>query len=360
MQETTSAKQMISRSGRGGSTQATFLATSLLVNAEPRAWLAGELTLDGYLKAVRDELAVARKLASGEEVPLPAAIGLQAVSVPEGFRLETPWGTLRQPDPWQKRWAPVGADLVLITSFPMAVQIRAWEVEETPTLPDPAFFEPLRTLEQTLDQLRLALLLGSKSETPAALTTTWRFLPDPFQIPAFSWGVDQSRQLAAAISDTEVSEIERWTRLVAERFDGKLDLATRRLLSALTNRPSGEDGLVDAMIALESLFGSRPAGRIRTHIAKAVNALLGGDSEARAERHRLVRRLYDRRKDVVHGGHLESIEAEDARAAATRLVTEAMRALIAERANLIGDDSRGEKLARGERKAMGSGSELAR
>jgi hypothetical protein len=347
VEETTSAKQMMSRSGRGGSTQAVFLATSLLVNAEPRAWLAGDLTLDRYLQAVRDELAAARALASGEEVLVPAAIGLQSVSVPEGFRLETPWGLLRQPDPWQKRSAPVGADLVLITPFPMAVEIRPWEKEGSPSLPDPAFFKPQRELEQTIDQLRLALLLASDFEAPVALATTWRFLPDPLQIPAFNWNVDQSRRLAATMDDAHAAEIECWMQLVAERFDVKLDLATRRLLSALTNRFNGEDGLVDATIALESLFGSRPSGRIRTHLAKALNTLLGGDSEARAGRHQLVRRIYDRRKDVVHGGHLEPAEAEDASAEATRLVTEAMRALIAVRADLIGDDSRGEKFARG-------------
>lgn len=347
VENTTNAKSMMSRSGSGGSIQAGFLAISLLVNAEPRAWLAGELTLDSYLQAVRDELATARALASGEEVLVQAAIGLQSVGIPEGFRLETPWGLLQEPNPWQKRSAPVGADLVLITPFPMAVEIQAWE-EAALTRPKPTFFVPQRELEQTLNQLRLAVLLASDPDAPMALATTWRLLPDPFLLPGFTWNVEQSRLLNATIDGGQRAEIERWMQLVTERFDGKLDLATRRLLSALTNRHSGEDGLVDATIALESLFGSRPPAKIRTHLAKALNTLLGGDSEARDERNQLVRRLYDRRKDVVHGGHLEPAEAEDARTTAAGLVTEAMRALIAERADLIKDNSRGEKLARGE------------
>jgi Apea-like HEPN len=348
VEEMTDTKQMTSRSGRGGAAQAGFLTTSLLVNAEPRTRLAGELTLDGYLQAVSDELAVARALASGEEALVPAAIGLQSVTVPDGFRLETPWGLLRQPDPWQKRWAPVGADLVLITPFPMAVDIHAPNADGTPIMPDLAFFEPQRKLEQTIDQLRLALLLASDSEAPVALRSTWRFIPDPFQLPGFNWNVDQALQLGGSIDDDDVRGVECWTRLVAERFDGKLDLATRRLLRAFTNRLSSEDGLVDATIALESLFGSRSSRTIRPHLGKVLNRLLGGDSETRDERHRLVWRLYDRRKDVVHGGHLEPTEAEETRTEATRLVTEAMRTLIAERADLIGDDSRGERLASGE------------
>jgi hypothetical protein len=76
--------------------------------------------------------------------------------------------------------------------------------------------------------------------------------------------------------------------------------------------------------------------------------LLGGDAKERDGRTRLVRRIYDRRKDIVHGGHLDPTEAEESRTAAARLVMQAMAALLAERADLIVDDSRGEKLARGE------------
>jgi hypothetical protein len=237
---------------------------------------------------------------------------------------------------------------VLETHFPMAIDVRDWDPDGEPRFPEPEFFEPRMQLDQTLNKLRLALLLSSDPLVPRALVTTWRFVPDPVQMPGFQWSVDQSRLLQAAITEEQVPEIRRWMSLVAERYDGKLDLATRRLLSALSNRMDGEDGLVDATIALESLLGSRPAGRIRTHLAKALNALLGGDAKERDGRTRLVRRIYDRRKDIVHGGHLDPTEAEESRTAAARLVMQAMAALLAERADLIADDSRGEKLARGE------------
>jgi hypothetical protein len=352
IEKTTAARNLMSRSGRGGTTQAGFLVTTLLANAEPRAWATGKLTLDDYLLAARTELAAARSLATGEEALVTAAIGLQSVNVPEGLHLDTPWGLMREPDPWQKRWAPVGADLVLETPFPMAIDVRDWDPDGEPRFPGPEFFEPRMRLDQTLNQLRLALLLSSDPAAPRALVTTWSFVPDPLQMPGFQWNVDQSRLLQTGITEEEAPEIRRWMSLVSERYDGKLDLATRRLLSALSNRMNGEDGLVDATIALESLLGSRPAGRIRTHLAKALNSLLGGDSEERDSCTRLVRQIYDRRKDIVHGGHLDPTEAEEARTAAARLVMEAMAALLSELPDLILDDSRGEKLARGTRPSM--------
>jgi hypothetical protein len=248
IEKMTVARSMMSRSGRGGSTQAGFLVTTLLANAEPRVWTTGKLTLGDYLVAARSELAAARSLAAGEEALVTAAIGLQSVKVPEGFRLETPWGLLREPDPWQKRWAPVGADLVLETHFPMAIDVRDWDPDGEPRFPEPEFFELRMQLDQTLNKLRLALLLSSDPLAPRALVTTWRFVPDPVQMPGFQWSVDQSRLLQAAITGEQVPEIRRWMSLVAERYDGKLDLATRRLLSALSNRMDGEDGLVDATI----------------------------------------------------------------------------------------------------------------
>jgi hypothetical protein len=346
----TTSKQLMGRSGRGGGTQAGFLAALLLANAEaPAASAAGGLTVEGYLDAVCGQLEMARKLASGSEVAVVAAIGLEGVTAPEDFEFETPWGRLRTPSGWEKRLAPLNADLVIETTFPMAVEARDRGPQGELVLPDPDFFAPQREMIETVDQLRLAFVLTSGPQEPVGLRTGWRYIPDPFQYPGFSWGLQpQMPRVSKPISDLELEELDRWMGLVEERHRSTLDLATRRLLGAITERFSDEDGLVDLTIALESLLGSRSPKKIRRHLSKALNSLLGGDSSARDARHRLVSRLYDRRKDVVHGGHLEPVMARDARVEATELVVEAMRALIADRADLIDDDSRGEKLAKGQ------------
>jgi len=343
------SKQLTGRSGRGGGLQACFLAALLLANAEASASAAGELTFEVYLDAVREQLRIARILASGKEVEVVAAVGLEGVAAPEDFELMTPWGRLRAPSVWEKRWAPRNADLVIEIPFPMAVEAREPGPNGELVLPDPQFLAPQREMIETVDQLRLAFVLASDPQEPVAPIAGWRYIPDPFQHPGFSWGLQSPRPRGPKpITDLKLESLERWMGLVDERHESTLDLATRRLLGALTERFSDEDGLVDATIALESLFGSRSPGKIRRHLSKALNSLLEGSPETRNARNRLVGRLYDRRKDVVHGGHLEPVRARDARAEATRLVTEAMRALIADRSDLIADDSRGEKLATGQ------------
>lgn len=345
--ELTSSKQLMGRSGRGGGTQAGFLPTMLLANAEPQAFAAGELTLQNYLDAVVEELRVARLLAAGEEVDVIVAVGLQGVALPDDFQFESPWGRLREPTDWERRWAPLGADLVLAVTFPMAVEVRDQGPEGETVLPNPDFLDPQRRLIETVDHLRLAFVLASNPEAPLPLNTTWRLIPDPFQLPGFSWGLQPPMpRVARPISKAELPEIERWMGLVAERYHQKLDLPTRRLLGALTDRPLGEDGLLDATIALESLFGTGH-GEIRFRLAAALAWLLGSTLEERIDYQRLASKLYDQRSKVVHGSHLDPAEAETARGAAIRLTIESMRALISARPELIADEERGRKLVLG-------------
>jgi hypothetical protein len=345
--ELTTSKQLMGRSGRGGGTQAGFLATLLLANAEAQAIAAGELTLQSYLDAVTEELRVARLLAAGEEVDVSVAVGLQGVALPDGFHFETPWGRLREPSDWERRWAPLGADLVLEATFPMAVEARDQGPEGETVLPNPDFLNPQRRLIETVDHLRLAFVLASSPETPIALNTTWRYVPDPFQFPGFSWGLQPPMpRETRPVSKAELPEIERWMNLVTERYEPKLDLPTRRLLGALTDRALGEDSLLDATIALESLFGTGQ-GEIRFRLAAALAWLLGSTLEERIERQRLAGKLYDQRSKVVHGSHLDPAEAEAARGAAIRLTIESMRVLISDRPELIADEERGRKLVLG-------------
>jgi Apea-like HEPN len=345
--ELTTSKQLMARSGLGGGTQGGLLAILLLANAEPRAIAAGELTLQSYLDFVTEELGVARQLAAGEEVNVRAAVGLQGTALPKGFHFETPWGHLREPSTWEQRWAPLGADLVFETLFPMSIEARDQGPGGEMAAPNSDFFNPQRRLIDTVDHLRLAFVLASSPEAPIALNATWRYIPDPFQIPSFSWGLQPPRARGSRpISKAELPEIERWMELVAERYDPKLDLPTRRLLGALTDRPLGEDGLLDATIALESLFGTGQ-GEIRFRLAAAVAWLLGSTLEERTERQRLAGKLYDQRSRVVHGSHLNPADAEVARGAAIRLTIESMRALISDRPELIADEERGRKLVLG-------------
>jgi len=340
----TATKQAISRSGRGGASQAGFLPSTFLINAEPRAWLSGELSLESYLNAVTAELAAARALAEENEVMVPVTVGFRSVQVPDEFELKTPWGVLRRPNPWQRRWAPAEADVVLEVDFPMAAHIPDEDFDAAFRALASEFFAPLTELEGEINKMRLALLLGSASEPPVSLAPTWRFIPDPLQAPGFSWWSGEARMTAGEINSGDVEELESWMKTVEERFDSKLDLATRRLLSSVTQRMNAEDGLIDATVALESLFGTGQ-GEIRFRLSVAIAWLLESDPEARERRRRQVSSIYDDRSKVVHGGHLAPERAEEARNEAIAVAISAMGTLISDRPELIADESRGRTLA---------------
>ena len=98
------------------------------------------------------------------------------------------------------------------------------------------------------------------------------------------------------------------------------------------------------MVALESLFGTGQS-EIGFRLSVAVAWLLDDDRKSRAKRQKQVAALYGKRSRIVHGAPLKRQEIEEAQVEATQLVIDAMRALYAERPELIADDQRGKTLA---------------
>jgi hypothetical protein len=71
-------------------------------------------------------------------------------------------------------------------------------------------------------------------------------------------------------------------------------------------------------------------------ISSSLAWLLGEGADGRQATRREVGRLYGLRSDVVHGNRpLEPTEAAEARSSALRLTLEALRRLIANRADLL-------------------------
>lgn len=331
--------QFMARSGRGSSAHASFLATTFLINAEPQAWRTGKLTRQSYLEAVRGEVEGARRLAIGEETMVRVSVGLSPANLPENWRLVTPWGILRAPNSWERRWTPEQAGAVLDVEFPMAIILGDRRAEQG-VAPE-EFMRPNIELEANVDQLRLALVLATPGDQPFALSQVWQLIPDPLQLPGFRFGFSQP--MPSAGEPTSQSELKRWCRLVRSRHSPALDLPARRILSSLTTRTQPEDGLLDAMVALESLFGTGQS-EIGFRLSVALAWLLDDDYESRTKRQEQVASLYNKRSKIVHGAHLKQQEADNARGEAIQLVVNAMRSLYSERPELIADDQRGKTL----------------
>jgi hypothetical protein len=78
-----------------------------------------------------------------------------------------------------------------------------------------------------------------------------------------------------------------------------LQITERRLVSAIAQRAEKDDALIDAVIAWESLVGTRY--RTTARVAGALTNLLEGEAPERPALRRRLLEIYDLRSRVVHG-----------------------------------------------------------
>jgi hypothetical protein len=115
------------------------------------------------------------------------------------------------------------------------------------------------------------------------------------------------------------------------------------LISAVAGRHDVEDGLVDAVIAWESLFAGTDAGELSFRIAAAMSWLMGRTADDRLALHREITSLYGTRSRVVHRG-VAGQDLTTERDRAVELGIAAMHALLRDHPDLVDDDNRGRKL----------------
>lgn len=343
--ELTSSKAYMSSAGQGGSVQMGTLVSTLLSGAETRAQFDAVDTAEGFLEIVDSQIDELRKLVAGRSVEVPAAVGLASLQADEDFRLETPWGLLRTATAWDRRRAPTGATLVLVTTFSLQIQLGVdLSPESGWSGPPPGFLDAHQDLERRVDLTRLMLLLGLDREQPPAVAQTWRHISDPLNLGGFSWGMASPVLIAGSVGNEDAPSLEKWGELIDERYHPSLGLAVRRTLSSIAMRHDPADGIVDAVVALENLFGTGQS-EVGFRLSAALAWLLEGDPQARVARHKAVNDLYGLRSGIVHGRDLSPDELYPRRIEASQLAVESLRKLFEHHADLIAaGDQRGKRL----------------
>jgi hypothetical protein len=104
------------------------------------------------------------------------------------------------------------------------------------------------------------------------------------------------------------------------------------------------DGLVDAVIALESMFAGTDKAELRFRIAAAVAWLLEPDDpKRRSSMYREVRDLYDARSKIVHGAAWTADQGQ-ARERAFEIGRDCLKMLYVDFPHLLRDDQRSVKI----------------
>lgn len=347
--------------GRGGSFQDAMFAEMILASAwdfltvtQPRPSLADLLARVGvHIDALR--MAV-----RGEPVLVPGRIVFTGFVVHEPRAIATPWGVLRPIEEWERKLAPPGlegavsgtdavgehttglyaGEMVLETLVPYSIVIgQAYDFgsdvpEPWPTMPG------MDASRRRLEGLQLALLLATQRPVGSWVTArlAWQWTADLFGHGGnVSWSntTQQPGFMPYRLGEDECKAIEYWADLVGQRWSDKIDIGVRRLLSAANARTDMADRLVDAVIVWENLFGTSQ-GETRLRVSSAMAWLLQpADSEAREALQPQLRKIYDARSSIVHGGQAsESMLVDQANAALT-YARDILRLLFRDRANVL-------------------------
>ena len=228
----------------------------------------------GTVLACFDDLRLA---ARGEPVLAHTLTGVVGMTLPQGKSVTTPWGTLRPTGPitgsHRQRQGQTTTTCTLTESVRVPIKFDRAAAPDNPFRPRTVDSERVRVL------FPIACALASKGAggTTAPLLT-WSSFMLPFygtlgySIPLLPPVVPRSVDLADVMD-----ELENWTRVVEHQHSPSIDLAAKRLVSAIGRRTDRTDALIDAVIVWESLVGtsSETSFRVNGALAKMIESAPG-------------------------------------------------------------------------------------
>ncbi|MDP8931334.1 MAG: HEPN domain-containing protein [Actinomycetota bacterium] len=350
--------------GRGGGLQLAVLPTSLLQDAFHRILTREVHDADSFAREAQGQVDLLRRLARGEIVLVPALLAFTYVRLPQDTSIQTPWGLLRELRETERDLAPsdlsgrlshthadgtnvevdYSGDVVLETEVPLRIEILpSMDAEPDLSKMSSAGAE----LERRASLISLAITLASEHKPYAFAIPTWQVIFDPLAHgPMLSWRERTRGGIGISprqVERSELSRIESWSKTIADAHNTNIDIAIRRLQTAIADRRNVVDSLIDLVIAWENLFGSSQ-GEATLRLSGSLAILLTEDPTRRREIKRQVSRTYGLRSKVVHGAtELDPSTTTQQVLAAIDLTVEALRELYGERSDLLAAPSSGDR-----------------
>jgi hypothetical protein len=321
--------------------QAAIFPGQLILMAAYQCLAADDLTQQRFVSEAVRALDEVRSLLAGEAVDVPFYVGLSGLTLATGVELPTPWGTIRPLRSSEEHLfftGPPDARVVLQGS----VEIKVMPEEKIGRGYPAQDAVSLMTRKAVL-----ALTFGVDRDPPVGISTSWSLifshLNGSMSVPGLRSGLVAPCELSAA----DTAEVLRVSPVIEERYCGEIDLSVRRYLSALGNRSDPVDGLIDAMISLESLTQQDISG-VTFQLAASVAVLLGDTITEREAIFRRMKALYGKRSRVVHGSaSLPPTELVEAALETANLVLRCLRKLFFERPELLRSEQRGRDIVLG-------------
>jgi hypothetical protein len=335
--------RVASSSGTVGSVQVGLVGERLIAGAAERC--GSQITLDGndVLTQVDCQLEELRLLARGRSAEVPATVGLSGLELPQDHILKTALGDLRPASHSPSEVLPgsPSPDVMLTLTFPL----RYTRVpSDVPFKGAPAgFWDSWREFEARVDLVRLAVLLAHGPESGVVLRTVCEQMHDPLFAGGLRGRLDSPR-FSIPFDPAREAAIVEWAERIHTYFRTEIALAVRRAISAADGLRATDDALVDAVIALEALFGAG-ASEVGFRLQTALAFLLADDESERRAIHAEVGELYNARSQLVHGsGVADQERLVQLRGDAVKLAVRCLRLLFSTHHGLIADRGRGKRI----------------
>jgi len=335
-------------SGGGGSRQLISVIDAIIFNAAVLAQLDGSrLDHSGMMTAIPKSVEFFRKLATKKPVDVPAIIGFSGIQIKQDENLKFGDDELRAIRPVEKDLLLNEADRVTsVFATQFAVQLldmssskpgeETDEFMRTWNKYSARIQESHKTLQRRIDRVRLSILLASDGVEHLATSEVTRYIADPTQQGGISsWQMDQRSPVGYALRDGQSEDIARLYGLIQEKHPESLDIAMKRILSAVSQRWEATDAFIDAVVVWENAFGttSETTFRVTGAIAKLLEP---GSVEQRAKLQKELKSLYETRSRLVHGAKEPKLEeAWEQRERAIAIALDILRKLYSERPDLL-------------------------
>jgi hypothetical protein len=259
-----------------------------------------------FVRTVLEGFEELRRAVRGERVRAYAITGLARVSLPEGVQISTPWGVIRPAQSVTSKMAQSMPDYLEPKTSCILAEPRLIPVKFDRAASPVYSFDAADTAPSRSNYLLpLACALASKDpSTPVAPLITWSTLLLPFQ-GGFSYSSPLlPRNFGAEVSLSDrVAEIEEWARTVDRAHVPSVDIAARRVVSAIAHRLDRSDALIDAVMVWENLVGT--STEVTFRVSAALAKLLEGDAAKRRTLRNDLSAIYDIRSRLVHGDMID-------------------------------------------------------
>jgi len=315
---------MVLHAGGGSRVSPTGLLTGLLSSAFLHVYslrLPRDETT--FVRTVLEGFEELHRAARGERVRAYLIFGIGGVKLADERQVSTPWGVMRPAPPTSlERSIRVGFQPVTrcLLAESRLVTVK-FDRAESPQ-------ETFDSSEIAADSLYLLLplacsLASSDTTEPAAPLVTWSTVLLPFQ-GATGYGIPflPSRWRPEIDVTSQISEIEEWSRIVESSHARSVDVAARRLVSAIAHRIDRGDALIDAVIVWENIVGTSTETTFR--VTAALAKALQPDRTKRRSFRKTLGRVYTVRSSVVHGAAVDPAKIDDA---ASKAIDVALRIL---------------------------------